>query len=394
MRYETITTDAHLRQLCDRLAHAPQICFDTEFVSEHTYRPQLCLVQVAAGEMLAVIDPLAIDDLRPFWQVIAAPGHETVVHAGREELWFCLESSGHRPRDLFDVQLAAGLIGLEYPAGYGNLLYRLLGKQAQKGETRTDWRRRPLTERQLEYALDDVRYLAALRDTIGRRLEKLSRASWLADEMIRWQNDVEASRNHDRWRKVAGSSNLSGRSLAIVRELWKWREAESQRRNRPPRTVLRDDLIVELAKRRLADVKQIRAVRGFERPDLQRVLGDLARTIELALALPDGEIPRLPRREVSQQLVMVGQFLTAALTSICRQAEVAPSLVGTVDDVRELITYRLEGDPSLPTPSLIQGWRAEVVGHQLDELLFGKMAIRIQDPLAEQPLSFVRLNEQ
>lgn len=393
MSHDVITTDKQLAELCADIAGASRIAFDTEFVSEHSYRPQLCLVQVAAGDRLAAIDPLSIDDMRPFWRVLAEPGHETIVHAGREELWFCIEGAGKRPHNLFDVQLAAGLAGLEYPAGYGNLIYKLLGRQSPKGETRTDWRRRPLTDKQLDYALDDVRYLGPIRDALHSRLAARNRLSWMSDEMSRWQDDVEASRNSDRWRKVTGSAGLSGRSLAIVRELWRWRDAEAHRRNRPPRTVLRDDLIVELAKRRSADPKQIRVVRGFERGDLQKVIPALGQAIEKALALPEEDCPRIARREVSQQLVMVGQFLTAALTSICRQAEVAPSLVGTVDDVRELINHRLDGEHPDNPPALSLGWRGEVVGRQLDALLFGRQAIRITDPTAEQPLSFVPVDE-
>ena len=165
MDYQDITTDAQLRDYCGELASAPAIAFDTEFVSEHTYRPVLCLVQVAAGGRLAVIDALAVADMKPFWEAIVAAGHQTVVHAGRGEMEFCLHAVERLPERLFDVQIAAGLVGIEYPVGFSTLVQKLLGLPSAKHETRTDWRQRPLSKRQIEYALEDALHLQPLCDT-------------------------------------------------------------------------------------------------------------------------------------------------------------------------------------------------------------------------------------
>ncbi len=381
-----ITTAEQLAAFVARLTTADPICFDTEFVSEDSYRSDLCLIQVAAGDALAVIDPLATGDVNSFWEALAAEGHETIVHAGREEFLFSLAAIGRRPARLFDVQIAAGLVGHEYPAGYGSLIGRLLGKSPQKGETRTDWRRRPLSAHQIDYALDDVRYLQPLRDRLHARLVELGRLEWMAAEMSAWQDEIEASRTRERWRRVSGINGLSARSLAIVRELCRWREAEAARRDSPIRRVLRDDLIVELARRQTADPKRIRAVRGLERGDIQRMMPKITEHVQAALDLPDSELPRSERRDSSQQFTVLGQFLATALASICRRAEVAASIVGTVSDVRELIAYRL--GQSSEEPRLAQGWRAEVVGRQLENLLFGRTSIRIVDPKSDQPLAF------
>ncbi len=209
MKHELITTDGQLQDYCGTLAGVERIAFDTEFVSEDTYRPQLCLIQVAAAGRLAVIDPLDIQDLSPFWRVLSEGEHETVVHAGRQEVEFSLAAVGCVPKRLFDVQIAAGMIGIEYPASYGSLVSKILGETPQKGETRTDWRRRPLTDRQLEYALADVDHLELLREKLGQRLERLKRTEWFASEMTDWLNDVQDAQNRERWRKVAGSSGLA-----------------------------------------------------------------------------------------------------------------------------------------------------------------------------------------
>lgn len=387
MAHLQITTAAALSQFCTDLRTADAIAFDTEFVSEHTYRSELCLVQVAARGQLAVIDAVAVGDVTPFWDVIATDGHESIVHAGREELVFCLDATGRRPARLFDIQIAAGLAGYEYPAGYGSLLFKLLGQQLHKGETRTDWRRRPLSPHQIEYALDDVRHLHAMRDKLHSRLSQLGRLEWMQAEMQAWQDEVDDYRSRERWRRVSGLAGLSNRSLAIVRELWRWRDAEAERRDLPPRRVLRDDLIIELAKRRTADVKQIKALRGMERGDLQRLLPKLSEAIDRAVQLPETDLPRTERRETPNQINMLGQFLSSALTSICRSAEIAPAIVGTASDVRDLIAFRLGYDVG-GTPSLAQGWRAKVVGQIIDDLLAGKLSIRIADPLSDEPLVF------
>lgn len=385
---KTITTERELEQLCESLASESAIAFDTEFVSEHSFRPELCLIQVAASGRLAAIDTIAVGDTSAFWKMLTSGDHETIVHAGREEVCFCLDAVGAPPKRLFDVQLAAGLIGIEYPAGYGSLMWRVLGKTLHKRETRTDWRKRPLSAQQIDYALDDVRDLELLRDRLHERLDKLGRLAWLQAETDAWLDELRASRQRERWRRVSGSGNLSSRELAILRELWRWREEQAERRNWPVKRVLRDDLLVELAKRKSADEKQIRAVRGMERGDLQRSLPHLIEAIRRGIELPDDECPQFVRRESNSQLNMVAQFLASALNSICRSAEVAPSIVGTSQDVRDFVAYRLGESDTDELPGLARGWRAEVVGNLLNDLLSGQMSIRIRDPHSEEPLVF------
>jgi ribonuclease D len=232
--------------------------------------------------------------------------------------------------------------------------------------------------------------LLPLYDTLQKKLKKLGRLGWLAEEMERWLGEVNDSRDRPRWRRVAGVGNLSPRSLAIVRELWIWRRDEAERRDVPPRRVLRDDLIVELAKRKTDNVERIRAVRGMHRGMKPQMLSELAACIRRGMEAPLDDIERGPRESMPSQLNLLGQFLSPALSSICRSANVATSLAGTATDVRDLIAYRLgfagtEGDEP---PVLAIGWRAELVGHLIEELLGGKKSIRIEDPLSEHPLAF------
>ena len=326
--------------------------------------------------------------MRPFWKILAEGDHETICHAGREEFRFCVHSVEKAPKIWFDVQLAAGMIGLEYPISYGKLLQRLLKTTLPKGETRTDWRRRPLTDAQIEYALHDVIHLPQLCDMIKERLNELGRLEWYETEATRWQENVRESETRERWRKISGTSGLPARTLSIVKELWRWRDKEAQRRDSPAKRVLRDDLIVELAKRGKADENQIRQIRGIHRRDLNDHYANIAAAIQRGIEAPPETKPRIDRRGYPAQLNLLGQFLGTALNSICRQQSIAVSLVGTTQDVRDLIAFHLGYGNKTETPSLAQGWRAEIVGQYIEKLLKGKMSLRITDPHADAPLKF------
>jgi ribonuclease D len=388
--HETITSSAQLDDFCRRLARADRIGIDTEFVSEDTFRPELCLVQVATKDTLAVIDPYKAGDLTKFWETLAVGEHSTIVHAAREEVNFALTACGRPPSHIFDTQLAAGFCSAEYPSSYGSVVTKFLNARPGKGEQRTDWRRRPLTAEQIDYALEDVRYLLPLYETLGRRLKQLGRLEWLGEETDRWLADVRDSRDKPRWRRVSGIGSLGPRNLAIVRELWMWRRGEAERRDVPPRRILRDDLLVEIAKRKSDSAEKIRALRGMHQGFKPEVINQIADCVRQGMEASLEDISRPSQEAMPSQLNLLGQFLSPALSSICRDANVAMSLAGTATDVRDLIAYRLgfadaaEGEP----PILASGWRAELVGHLIEELLAGKKSIHIEDPLSEHPLAF------
>jgi ribonuclease D len=389
--FEVLTTDTQVGDLVDRLAQHGHVCFDTEFVSEHTYRSQLCLLQVAAPGILAVIDTLKARDLEPFWRLLAEPGRTTVVHAGREEMGFILHAIQGRPSSLFDVQVAAGLIDHDYPAGYASIVRRFLNLPTNKGETRTDWRQRPLTQAQLAYAVDDVRHLEELWRTMEARLAALGRTDWMRQEMAAWLDDVEESFVRKRWRRVSGLNGLSRRELAIARELWHWRDAVAEQRDMPPKRVLRDDLLVELCKRKSADERQISAIRGMQRSDLRHILRGISEAIARGLDLPEADCPGGERhRTPPPQLAMLGQFMATAVAGVCRHMHLAPALVGTSSDMRDLLAHKLgyfDGDRE---PLLASGWRSTVVGELVDDLLTGRAALRIGDVRSHDPLIIER----
>lgn len=377
-------------QLAECLAHlatCPVFGFDTEFVGEDSYHPRLCLVQVATPERLYVIDPFTVGPLDGFWQLVIDPSHLVVVHAGREEVRLCRLWGGQAPQNLFDLQLAAGLLGPVYPLGHAALVGQYLGVHIPKGETLTEWRDRPLTRQQMRYAFDDVRFLLPLWKMIHGRLEERGRVEWAQEEFRRLcqQAAPEEPVAEEKWRKLRGAGSLDRRRLAILRGLYHWREELAARTNRPPRSLVRDDLLVEIARRNPGRERDLQVVRGLPRRDLDQIL----EVVQQARALPNEECPRATEREFdSPQLLMVSGVLQAALAEMCLRMELAPGLVASNSEVRLLVRCRQQAKP-LPDDSILaQGWRRPVILEPLQELLEGRRWLRIADPAGELPFGF------
>jgi ribonuclease D len=397
VQYESIKSPRQLEDFLEAIADAPRLAFDTEFVSEDRYRPELCLIQVASDERLAIIDPYDVGDSTPFWELIATPGRTVVAHAAREEARFCFRFAGRPIAGLFDVQLAAGFVGWEYPLSLGNLVQKMLGKSLPKGESRTNWRKRPLSKAQLEYAILDVTELLEIHTLLQQEIASRDRGPWLGEEMDALQESVLEYERTSRWRRVSGTSGLKPRQLEIIRRLWEWREARARELDKPPRRVLRDDLMVELAKRQSAKVEQIQGIRGMERRGLFSQYELISEAIAEALRTPEDQLPRRPRSGRKAVSPMLSQFLSTAMACMSRQNHVAPAIVGNSDDVRDLLAYEIDHDPQQPDedpealPNLLRGWRGAVVGRSFRELLSGNTAIRVRDRRADQPLEFIEL---
>ncbi len=389
MKPDYIHSQQQLVQLSEALRTEPLIAFDTEFVAEDSYRPQLCLIQVATRSHLSVIDPLSCGDLSPFWNQLLDPEKTVVVHAGREEILFCYRATEQTIPQLFDIQVAAAMLGHEYPASYGNLVQRFVGRQIGKEETRSDWRQRPLTQRQLDYAAQDVRDLPAIYDHLVEGLKKRNRVEWLQEDTAKRQEELADTERVDQWHRLPGVQGLSGTHLAIAKRLWNWRENQAMSRDIPARRVLRDDLLIELARRGSADVKRIANLRGMNYRHVKSYLEELADCIEQAANDPVPVWPKKVRYGYRHPSGMLTQFLGAALAFICRTQEIAPSIVGTSDDLRDFVLYRLESNgKNLPPPAILQGWRRTIIGDRLDDLLHGRLGLALDNPLDEMPLRF------
>lgn len=387
---EIVHEPQELSQVCARLTECGRFGLDTEFVGEDTYHPSLCLVQIATAEKLYLIDPLAVGALDPLWNVIVDPACEVIVHAGREEVRLCHLWSGRTPGSLFDLQIAAGLVGYNYPLGHGALVAQVLGKSLAKGETLTEWRTRPLTAAQVRYAFDDVRYLLPLWERLSGQLQQLGRTAWAREEFARLCTQATPTESGlapgtERWRKLRGAGTLDRQRLAVLRELYYWREQLAAQNNRPPRTVVRDDLLLEIARRNPRHTRDLNHVRGLAKKFLPELIEVVERGHKV---LPEDRPTPVERDLDPPQVGWLVNVLSAALADFCIRSQLASSLVASMVDLKMLVRARMQG-AELPAESLLtRGWRAEFVLPHLLAILDGKRSLRIADPRATAPLGY------
>jgi len=363
--------------LVSDLGQCREFAFDTEFVGEDTYIPVLCLIQVATRDALYLVDPIAIQDVTPFWKLVADPANTVIVHGGREEVRLCRQWSGSPPGNLIDLQITAGMLGMGFPTGMASLVQTVLGHRLSKSETLTEWRARPLTLAQRNYAYDDVRYLLEINDRLNARLAELDRLDWAREEHARFVEltdpEIIAGRE-ERWRKVKGSSQLDRRQLCLLRALHAWRETRAHEANRPVRTIMRDDLLVEISRRHPGRPGDLQMVRGLSKKDIDGILA----TVEAADAIPEDQWPEVLERDSEATHVQaLSGLLQTVFMAMCAEMKLAPGLTCTMGEIRDLLRCRLTG-PAEPTEGLlITGWRRKHVLPRLLAVLDGRVAFRL-----------------
>jgi ribonuclease D len=393
MTVPLIVTQDEFEEFCQHVRESGTVAFDTEFISENTYQPQLCLLQFATADRTAAVDPFEVRDLSLWWQLMTDEATMVITHGGQAEIRFCLHYAGLAPRKFVDVQMAEGLRSRSYPLAYATLVNRVLDRRVHGKETRTNWHHRPLSKAQIQYALEDVKYVLAIWEKQRASLARLGRLEWAQAEFERMVDDIAAEHVREAWHRLPKLHKLSPREMAVVRELSLWREAEAARRDRPLRRILRDDLVLELAKRQPKTFDELFATRDMNRGDLRKSAQEILERIERALAIPESELPQPPRPaglEIDSDEHVVGQLLGIALLNQCSALNVAKTLVGTSADLRDLVRWHQRGSKGLP-PRLLQGWRASVCGDLLRDVLTGKIALRVADSKSDQPLVFERL---
>jgi ribonuclease D len=358
----------------EHLAQVSVMGLDTEFVGEGRHRPELCLVQIATPDTLYVIDPHATGRLEGLWELLQDPRRVVVVHAGKEDIRICQHQAHRPPARIFDIQLAAGLLGLDYPLGYGKLVEELFGTAMNKDLTLSNWRQRPLTQSQLRYAFDDVRYLLPAYVLLQERLQQRQRESWAEEEFAALvQRALAEDQGPENWRRVKGIGRLDRQGLAIVKELYQWREEWSQRWNRPARQVLSDHLLVRIARLKPHCRKELASLRGVP----QNAVAEILEVIQQALALPAAACPApTPRIHETTEVVAVSQLLQIVLHEWCARHQVASTLAATAADLKAFAYYQLTRRPAPELP-LFRGWRAQVLLPELQAVLEGRRWVAV-----------------
>lgn len=385
-----------LREFCERLQDSPRLALDTEFVGEDSFVPKLELIQVATDDVAAVIDFPAVqadNALDLFWEILCDPDIEKVVHAGRQDLDLFAVHAGRIPKPFFDTQIAAAMVGYGAQVAYASLVQRVHGAKLDKAHTFTNWSARPLSHDQLAYALDDVTYLLAIHDHLRARLSKFGRLEWAVEEFSRLESAVGDMRrdSHARYQRVRGWDTLKPKSAAVLRALAAWREDEAKRRNSPRSRVMRDEVLLQLARRPPSTVQELRSVRGMHESEVNRNGETLLAVIGAALALPSSEWPEVPReRKPEPESAGLLELLQAVLKARAAQEDIAPAMLGTTADLQALAEAKTNrATMDLP---LLKGWRKSLVGDLLLDVLDGKLAVKT-DPLTGA-VSWVRISTE
>lgn len=369
-----VTNTADLKALIAELESAPYLALDTEFLRDQTYWPKLCLIQVASPDVAAIIDPLADGiDLKPFYELLKKPNIVKVFHAARQDIEIFQQQGGVIPNPLFDTQVAAMVCGYGDAASYETLARRIAGVEIDKSSRFTDWSRRPLSNKQLEYAIGDVTHLRKIYEVLDAQLKKTHREAWVADEIAALQSpELYAMNPANAWKRLKARTS-SKRFIALLAAIAEWREREAQTRDVPRGRVLKDEAILEIAAHppESADaLERIRAIpKGFANSRMGKTLMEAIEHGRHAPP-PEGIEPERPRRkrEPSQAAV---DLLKTLLRLRAEDANVAPRLIANADDIENLAASEDEGIAAL------HGWRAEVFGNDAQALRKGELGIAL-----------------
>jgi ribonuclease D len=378
MQIHPLITDSQtLAQFCARIAQSPYVAIDTEFMRENSYWPELCLLQVADANEAAAIDPKAPGlDMTPLLDLMT--NNENVLkvfHAGGQDIEIIYNLTGKTPHPMFDTQIAAMALGLGEQIGYGNLVDAWMGVQLDKGARFTDWARRPLDKRQIDYAIGDVTYLIQIFPKMLEELRKTGRGDWLDQEMERI-SDVEnyVNRPEDAWKRVRIASRKAD-VLGRLKALAAWREAEAQDKNLPRGRIVKDETLADIASHPPRSQEDLGKVRGLSATWKSN---DIGARLMSALArhqpLDRDEMPdRDPKRPgLGKDGALVADLLKLLLKIRSRDINVAPRLLARTDDIEALAAGVREGLP------ILEGWRFEQFGRDAVELVEGRLGFAVK----------------
>ncbi len=375
--HDLITTTDRLKELCERLGKGDFVCVDTEFMRENTYWPELCLVQIGDEHEAAAIDPLAPGiDLKPLLDLLTE--NEDVLkifHAGSQDVEIFYNLTGKTPHPIFDTQIAMMAISQSEQIGYANLVEAWLDKTIDKGARFTDWSRRPLTDRQLEYAIGDVTYLAKIFPKILKKLMKTGRGSWLNAEMEKLADPENYAIEPDKsWKRIRAQGR-NPQVLGRLKALAAWREGEAQHKNIPRGRIMRDETLADLASHPPKKQADLAKVRGLSNAWKENEIGSrLMDVLENAKPLPDDELPPRTNRgaPLGKEGALVADLLKLLLKIRAREIDVAPRLLTRSGELEQLAA----GVRDLP---ILESWRREVFGSDALDLVEGKLAFAVEN---------------
>lgn len=374
---QLITTTPALEEAVSALAKSDFVTVDTEFIRETTFWPELCLIQMASPDHTALVDALAPGlDLAPFFRLMADEKVVKVFHAARQDIEIVYHLGGLVPSPIFDTQVAAMVCGFGDSISYDQLVQKVTGKQLDKSSRFTDWRRRPLSDKQLDYALADVTHLRDIYLHLKEELAKEGRSDWVNEEMaVLKATETYDLHPDDAWRRVKARVRKPI-ELAVMQAVAAWREREARERNVPRGRILKDDTIAEIAQQQPRDAEALGRLRsipkGWER---SAQAAGLVAAIQSALAIPKEDLPKLPKPPHSPEgSAAAADLLKVLLKLVTEEHGVAAKIVANSDDIDKIAA---EGENA--NVAALQGWRREVFGQKALDLIDGKIGIRFEN---------------
>lgn len=376
MQTKIITTSEQLAEFCATFGDEQFITVDTEFIRERTYFPQLCLMQVATSKLAVAIDPMVGGlDFTPLWEAFANPKLLKVFHAAAQDIEIFVRETGHVPTPMYDTQIAAMVCGFGESVSYENLVTELVGAKLDKASRFTDWARRPLSDRQIEYALGDVIHLRVVYEKISKQIHEEGRDAWIEEEMAemaeitRYRVDV-----NNLWKRLKVKSRDSN-YLQLLRATTAWREEQAMRRDLPRQRVLKDDWVVQVAAQAPQSIEDLQEIRGIGGQLGNSAMQSLVETLHEARMAPKDTFPKPEERLKPMAAAQEGCLdqLKLLLRQRCEEYHLVPRLVADKEELEHLVRGLVKFDDS----TISHGWRYEIFGRAARELLEGKLVARV-----------------
>ena len=369
-----IRDNSTLKKFCNKCIKEKVLAIDTEFIRENTYFPVLCLVQIASESFSAVIDPLSKIDMKPVWDILSNEKILKVFHAGRQDLEIFFNLTGKIPKPIYDTQIAAMFCGLGDQVSYDGLVNRFLGLTISKESQFSNWLQRPLTDKQLHYALSDVNYLIKIFPLIKKMIKETNRAEWVEKEFQYLTNKKIYDINpNEVWQKIK-IKNPKREVLNILKYLTEWREIECKKRNLPRNRLVRDEILVTLSQLTPSDICSIKKIRGIPKTLLDNDINQILKIIKISQKIESDKWPKIPKHSKKLNVNKESLDLLKLLLSYCSQKSgLAEKLITDADELRLI----LNGEKA--DLRIFSGWRNEIFGKYVKLLLNGQIAFTIKD---------------
>jgi ribonuclease D len=373
MQVYFIDTQSQLTEICQQFSGSHFLALDTEFIRQATYYPILALVQICDGQQIAIIDPIALHDLSPLMTLLYNKKIVKVIHSARQDMEIFYHLNQSIPDTLFDTQISAALLGYGEQIGYATLVKQLLNIDLDKSQTRTDWLKRPLSQKQIDYAANDVRYLAQLYPLQQQKLQQLGRTTWLEkDFQFLSKTSTYAPSLETIWKKIKGVKQLKKQNLAILKNLATFREQLAISQNRPRRRVISDELLIELSIQHPTQLDELRHYKNLSQQLLHHHSHQLLALIQKGLQTENEECPQFPiYKKLSQNEEALAHCLMTLVHISAQKNHISPNALCSRKEIDSLI----QGQREL---TMLTGWKNELIGQQLLNFLSGKIQISYQ----------------